>query len=69
MPFYLQEYENQILEIICSFCVENGYIINNNCMLCNDGIMIEKDNYEDVLLNKFNEIINEKMNFDLKIYN
>ena len=49
MLFYLQEYENQILECIYSFCIENGYIINNNCVSCNDGIMIEKDKYEEEL--------------------
>ena len=32
-------------------------------MLCNDGLMIEKDKYEDELLIKFNEVIKEKMNF------
>ena len=47
ISFYLQEYENQILECIYSFCIENGYIINNNCVLCNDGIMIEKDKYKE----------------------
>ena len=35
-------------------------------MLCNDGLMIEKDKYEDEFLNKFNEVIKEKMNFDLQ---
>ena len=42
ISFYLQEYENQILECVYSYCVEKEYIINNDCVLCNDGIMIKK---------------------------
>ena len=34
--------------------------------LCNDGIMIKKDRFDDSLLSIFNEIIKDKMNFDLK---
>ena len=55
-----------MLECIYSFCKEHAYIFNNNCVLCNDGIMIEKDKYEEEFLIKFNEIIQEKMNFDLQ---
>ena len=61
MSFYIQEYENQILELIYSYCVEHGYIMNNNMFLCNDGIMLQKDKYEEDLLNEFHEIINKKM--------
>ena len=49
-----------MLECIYSFCKEHAYIFNNNCVLCNDGIMIEKDKYEEKLFIKFNEIIKEK---------
>ena len=49
-----------MLECIYYFCIEHGYIINNNCVLCNDGIMIEKDKYEEELFIKFYEIIKEK---------
>ena len=55
-----------MLQCMYSFCIEHGYIINNNCVLCNDVIMIEKDKYEEELFIKFNEIIKEKMNFDLQ---
>ena len=65
VSFFIQEYENQILETIYLYCVENGYIVNNNCVLCNDGLMIKKDKYNSELLNIFNSIIKEKMNLDL----
>ena len=66
MAHYLQEIENQILETIYIYCIENSYIKNNNCVLCFDGIMIPKNNYKKELLNEFNKIIKEKFNLDLK---
>lgn len=64
--YFLQEYENQILETIYNYCVENGYIKNSVAVLCADGLMIEKQYYKPELLNVFNNIIKEKLGFDLK---
>lgn len=66
ISIYLQELENRILEVIFNYCVNNNYIINNNCVLCFDGLMIPKENYKDGLLDELNEEIKEKLNFDLK---
>ena len=64
--YFLQEIENQILEEIFDYMVEHGYIINNNCALCFDGIMIPTVNYKTHLLTELNGLIKDKFNFDLK---
>lgn len=68
VSFILQEYECQILETLYNHCT-NKKIINNDCVLCADGLMIPKKNYNDGLLNEFNLIIKEKMGFDLTFVN
>ena len=51
-------YEILILETIYYYCVKNGYIINNNCSLAFDGILIEKNKYKTELLQELqNEVI------------
>jgi hypothetical protein len=65
VSYYLQEIENRILETIYKYCVKNKYIINNVCVLCADGIMIEKDKYKPELLKEFSKIIKDKFGFDL----
>ena len=62
--YFLQEYENRILETIFLYCKENK-LINNNCVLCADGLMIPKDNYKEELLLEFKNVINNKLGFDL----
>ena len=39
---YLQEKEVQILEIIYDYCVLKEYIINNETVLCADGLILYK---------------------------
>lgn len=41
-------------------------IVNNDCVLCADGIMINANNYYDNLLIEFNELIKNKLGFDLQ---
>ena len=67
--FYLQEYENRILEHIYNYCVNNGYIKNNICVLCADGIMIEKELYNTELLIELSKYIYKLMGFKLKFVN
>ena len=62
--YFLQEYESRILECIYLYCMANDYI-KNNAVLCADGIMIPKDNYNDEILDEFKMVIKEKLNFDL----
>lgn len=66
VSYYLQEIECQILEILYLHCVEKGYINNNIGILCADGLMILKENYNNNILNEFNEIIKNKFDFDLQ---
>jgi hypothetical protein len=69
VSYYLQEYENQILECIYKYLVSKK-IINQNMpdvVLCADGLMIPKDKYNKELLNELqNEIYNE-LNFTLSL--
>lgn len=64
VSYILQEWECQIIETIYEYCVENK-IINNDVVLCADGIMIKANKYNDDLLIKFNEIVKNKLGFDL----
>ena len=63
--YFLQEYESRILETIYLYLLEKNLIINYNCVLCADGLMIEKANYKPELLNEFKELIKNKMGFEL----
>ena len=44
---YLQNYERLIMEHVYNYMNEQGLIKNNDCVLCFDGIMINKNNYKD----------------------
>jgi hypothetical protein len=65
VSFYLQEIENRILETMYTYCVKNKYIVNNVCVLCADGLMIEKDRYKPSLLKEFSKVVKDKFGFDL----
>jgi hypothetical protein len=65
MSYYLQEKEALILEALFLYCVEKKYIIDNNCVLCCDGIMIPKKNYNENILSEFNKVIRCKFNINL----
>ncbi len=64
VSFILQEWEYRILETIYVYCTETK-IIKDNCVLCADGLMIDKKQYNPDLLIKFNELIKNKLGFDL----
>ena len=53
--YFLQEYENRILETIYLYCYEKK-LIKNNCVLCADGLMIPKANYKPELLDEFKKV-------------
>ena len=60
MSNFLMVYESLILETVYYYCVKNGYIINNNCSLAFDGLLIEKNKYKTELLDELqNEVINK----------
>jgi hypothetical protein len=64
---YLQEIEITILEIMYDYLVEQGLIINNVCVLCSDGIMIQDKYYSSNLLKNMEEAIYNKSGFKLKL--
>lgn len=64
VSYILQEWECQIIETLYNYCTEQK-IINNDAVLCADGLMIKSNKYNDDLLIKFNEIIKNKLGFDL----
>ena len=67
MSYYLQEYENQILECMYLFCVKHKYIVNNVCVLCADGFMILKDNFKQQLLKELEDEVLNKTGFKIKL--
>ena len=68
--FFLQEKEIIILEQIFIYCKEKGYVgENNNCVLCADGIMIEKHLYKPEILTQLNILVKLKTGFNLTFTN
>jgi len=70
---YLQEKECLLLEEIYLYCKKNNYIKNNDCSLCADGLMLNKNHLKDVnindLLKNLEITINKKYNLIVKIIN
>jgi hypothetical protein len=69
VSYYLQEYENRILECIYKYMVTKNIInpIKPDCVLCADGIMIPKDKYYDNLLNEIQNEIKNQFDLDLTL--
>jgi hypothetical protein len=65
VSYFNQEIECRILEQIYLFCKSKGYIKNNVCCLCYDGIMILIENYNNTILQEFSIVIYNK--FGLKV--
>jgi hypothetical protein len=67
VSFFLQEYEIRVLETLYKYCCEKGYIVNNVCVLCADGIMLEEARVQGAdLLTEFNQVVKEKTGFNLR---
>lgn len=64
---YLQEYEIRILEQIVIHCTDKKYIQDNVCVLCADGLILEKRLVPDTdaLLEELTEVVFEKTGFRL----
>ena len=69
VSIYLQEIESRILNTIYLYCVAKKYIIDNNCVLCADGLMIPIEQYSDKILDEFTDVIENKFGFNLKFVN
>lgn len=65
VSFYLQEIESQILEKIYKYCNDKKYIKENKAVLCADGLMIKKENFNENIYNEFSELIKREYGFDL----
>ena len=65
VSYFLQELECRILETIFIYCQKNKYVQNNVCVLCADGLMIQKENYKPEMLFEFSNLIKKKLGFDL----
>jgi len=63
--YFLQDCECRILETIYLYCIDNKYIINNNAVLCADGLMIDKEIFKTELLDEFNKIIKDTIGLNL----
>lgn len=63
--FVLQEYEIRVLEQLFIHCSQNGIIENSVCVLCADGLMIQRKNYKPELLDIFNTLVMETLGFNL----
>jgi P4 family phage/plasmid primase-like protien len=69
VSYYLQDKENLILEFMYDYCLSNGYIKDNICVLCADGIMITKELYKPELLTDLSKYILTTTGFNLKYIN
>lgn len=65
VSYFLQEKECQILEEVFKYCRLNN-IINDNCVLCNDGLMIPKHAFKPELIGEFEQLIKNSLGFELK---
>ena len=63
--YFLQDKECLVLECVYQYCLDNQYIQNDICSLCNDGIMLEKQYYKPELLTELNKYVLEQTGFDL----
>ena len=66
LSYYLQEIEHRILEDAYLYCCENGYILNNHCVLIFDGFMIEKHFYKPELLTELTNLVYKKYGLNLE---
>jgi P4 family phage/plasmid primase-like protien len=66
VALWCQEIENRILETVYKYCVKNKIIEDKIAVLCYDGIMLEKNKFNEKLLNKFSEIVEENFGYKLK---
>jgi P4 family phage/plasmid primase-like protien len=63
--YFLQEKEVIILETIFTYCVEKNYIRRDTCVLCADGLMIEKCLYKESLVQELHEVVLHFTGFNL----
>jgi hypothetical protein len=65
VSYYLQEWEHRILEEVYIYLCDEELIINNDCVLCADGLMIKKEKYDSKLLKILPKLIKKKLNLNV----
>jgi len=66
ISYYLQEWENRVLECLVEYCKDRGLVNDNIISLCYDGLMILEGGFYADLLNEFNQVVRERLGFDLR---
>lgn len=66
IAIWCQEMENRILETIYKYCIKKDYITDKIAVLCYDGIMIEKKNFNEKILKEFENLIEKEYGYKLK---
>ena len=64
--WFLQEKECLVLEEMYKYMIYNGYIKDDICSLCNDGIMIQDKYYKPELIDELHTHVKETTGFALK---
>ena len=64
--YYLQTKEADILEKLFLYLKSKSLINNDSVILCADGLMMEKEYYNESLLNTFEALIKKQFNIDVK---
>jgi hypothetical protein len=67
LSYFLQEYECRVLNCMYNYLVDNNIIVNNDCVLCADGLMIPTYLYNISLLSELENEIFNKTGFLLKL--
>ena len=65
MSIFLQDYERRVLDVVFKYMLDNKFIVNDEVILCYDGLMIPKKNYKDTLLTALNIEVYNKLGFNL----
>lgn len=66
VSIFLQEKERQVLEVVYEYLKSKGIIVNKECVLCFDGIMILKSKYNSDLLEELSQDVLTRLGFKLK---
>jgi hypothetical protein len=65
MSIILQEKERIVLECVYNALIKKNIVVNNDCVLCFDGIMIKQNKYSNNLLEELSNIVYEELKFKL----
>jgi hypothetical protein len=65
MSIILQEKERIILECVYNYLIKKK-IVQNDCVLCFDGIMIKQNKYNEKLLDELSAVVFEELKFKFK---